>query len=57
MPYAKFQDHMNLGSGEKVFVKGFYYIWTWRPSWSCDQDHFYKFMSPLLKEAPHKILF
>ena len=57
MLYAKFQDHMNLGSVEKDFVKGFYYIWVWRLSWSCDQDHFYNFMSPLLKEAPHKILF
>ena len=55
MLYAKFQGHMNLGSGEKLF-KGFYYIWAWRPPWSCDQD-FYNFMSLLLKEAPHKILF
>ena len=23
---------------EKIFY-GFYYIWAWRPSWSCDLDH------------------
>ena len=24
------------------FFKGFYHIWAWRPSWSCDQDHLNK---------------
>ena len=23
---------------KKLFVKGFYHIWTWRPSWSCDPE-------------------
>ena len=23
----------------KRFLKGFYHIWEWRPSWSCDQHH------------------
>ena len=23
---------------EKKILKGFYYIWAWRPSWSCDTD-------------------
>ena len=23
---------------EKIF-EGFYHIWAWKPSWSCDQDH------------------
>ena len=27
---------------EKIF-KGFYHIWAWRPSWSCDQDIANKF--------------
>ena len=35
--------------------KGFYHIWVWRPSWSCDLDHLYKLLFPLPKEAPHKI--
>ena len=40
---------------EKNIFKGFYHIWVWQPSWSCDLDHLYKFSFPLLKEAPHKI--
>ena len=24
---------------EKMILKGFYHIWAWRPSWSCDQHH------------------
>ena len=24
---------------EKKFLKGFYTIWAWQPSWSCDQHH------------------
>ena len=39
---------------EKIF-EGFYHIWAWRPSWSCDLDHLYKRWFPLPKEAPHKI--
>ena len=45
------------------FLKGFYHIWAWRPSWSCDPDAVNKRDSdavnklsfPLPKEAPHKI--
>ena len=40
---------------EKKIFKGFYHIWAWRPSWSCDLDHLYKLSFPLPKEAPHKI--
>ena len=35
MLYAKFQDHRTSGSGKK----GFYHIWIWQPSWSCNLDH------------------
>ena len=49
MLHAKFQDHMTYSSGEEYF-KGVYHIWELRPSWSCDRDHFYKFMSPLPNE-------
>ena len=31
---------------EKKIFKGFYHIWAWRPSWSCDLDHLYKLGSP-----------
>ena len=34
---------------------GFYHMLVWWPSWSCDLDHLYKFVSPLHKEAPDKI--
>ena len=30
---------------EKLF-KGFYRIWTWRPSWSCDIKHLYSLSFP-----------
>ena len=39
---------------EKIF-EGFYYIWAWRPPWSCDPDAAKKLSFPLPKEAPHKI--
>ena len=32
-----------------------YYIWAWRPSWSCDPDAANKLSFPLPKEAPHKM--
>ena len=31
---------------EKKFLKGFYNIWAWRPSWSCNQHHVIKFSFP-----------
>ena len=40
---------------EKKILKGFYHIWAWRPSWSCDPDAVNKLSFPLPKEAPHKI--
>ena len=55
MLHAKFQDHRISGSGEEDFFKGFYHIWAWRPSLSCDLDHLYKLSFPLPKEAPYKI--
>ena len=36
-------------------MKGFYHIWVWRPSWSCDLNFAIKLEIPLPKEAPHKI--
>ena len=40
---------------EKKIFEGFYHIWAWRPSWSCDPDAANKISFPLPKEAPHKI--
>ena len=38
---------------EKKILKGFYHIWAWRSSWSCDPDAANKLLFPLPKEAPH----
>ena len=32
---------------EKKIFKGFYHIWAWRPSWSCDLDYLYIHWFPL----------
>ena len=37
MLHTKPQSHWPFGSGEEDF-KGFYQIWVWRPSLSCDTD-------------------
>ena len=54
MLHAKFQDPRPLGSGEDIF-KGFYHIWAWRPSWSCDLDYLYTHWFPLPIDASYKI--
>ena len=38
MLHTKFRGNRMPGSGEEVF-EGYYHIWAWRPSWSCDQHH------------------
>ena len=30
---------------KKKSFDGFYHIWTWRPTWSCNQDHWTNFCS------------
>ena len=32
-------------------MKGFYHIWKWRPSWSCDQHHVIRFSISLYLKA------
>ena len=34
------------------FLKGFYHIWVWRPSWSCDPDAANKLSFPLSIDWP-----
>ena len=36
-------------------MKGFYHIWAWRPSWSCDLDLLYTHWFPLPIDASYKI--
>ena len=57
MLHAKFQNHRS-GSGEEDFLRFLPYtcVWAWRPSWSCDLEHFHKLSFPLPKEAPYKAL-
>ena len=38
MLHAKFHDHRAISSVGKDF-EGFYNIWVWWTSWSCDLNH------------------
>ena len=40
---------------DKKIFEGFYHIWAWWPSWSCDQNVASKIPMQLPKEVPHKI--
>ena len=55
MLHTKFRKNLPAGSGEEDFLRVFYHIWAWRPSWSCDPNAANKISFPLPKEAPHKI--
>ena len=36
-------------------LEGFYLIWAWRSSWSCDHLHLLYIYSPQLKKSPYEI--
>ena len=55
MLHSKFRENRPAGSGEEYFLKCFYHIWAWQPSWSCDPDAANKILFSLPKEASHKI--
>ena len=38
------------------FLKGFYHIWAWRPSWSCDQHHVINFISLYMKGCKQNLV-
>ena len=38
------------------FLKGFYHIWAWRPSWSFDLNVLNKFLLTYHKKSSHEIL-
>ena len=40
---------------EKKSFMGFYYVWVWRPYWSCDLDHLNKLSFPHPMEDTHEI--
>ena len=54
MLHTKFRE-IGLPVLEKKILSGFYHIWAWQPSWSCDLDFAIKLSSPLPMDAPHKI--
>ena len=39
MLHTKFHQNQPSGSLERRFLKCFYQIWIWQPSWSCDQHY------------------
>ena len=57
IPNATYQVPKSLAFwfSRKRILKGFYHIWAWRPSWSCDQDHLNKLLLPNPKESPYNI--
>ena len=55
MLHTNFRGNGPAGSGEEDFLSGFYHIWAWRSSCSCDQDPVNKLLFPLPMDAPHKI--
>ena len=54
MLHTKSQGHQFSGSGEEDF-KCFYYIWAWKPYWSCDQNILHKFWLTYHKESLQEI--
>ena len=55
MLHTKFRGNRSTASGEEAFFKGFYHIWAWRPSWSCDQHHVIKFSFSCTWKLTNKI--
>ena len=55
MLHTKSQGLQPSGSGEEDFLKGFYHIWAWRSSWSCDLNILNKFWLTYHKESSHEI--
>ena len=46
---------ISLSVLRRRFLKGFYNIWAWQPSWSCDLDSMNKFSFPDPIETPKVI--
>ena len=46
MLHTKFRGNRPAGSGGEDFLKGFYHMWAWRPSWLWDQHHVIRFSVP-----------
>ena len=57
IPNASYQVTRSLAFWfwRRIFLKGFYHIWAWRPSLSYDQNILYKFWLTYHKESSHEI--
>ena len=57
IPNATYQVPRSLAFWflRRRFLNGFYHIWAWRPSWSCDQEHLNKLSFHHPKESPYEI--
>ena len=55
MLHTKFREFGPVVLEKKFFLKGFYHIWAWRPSWSCDPNAANKLSFPLYKEVYYKL--
>ena len=53
MLHMKSQGHQPSGFGEDF--EGFYHIWMWWLSWSCDLDHLNKLLFPHPKESSYEM--
>ena len=53
MLHTKFHQRQPSGSWQRRFLKCFYHIWAWQPSWSCDQHYVDEFSFP----CPYKLTF
>ena len=51
MLHTKFHENRPASSD----FSGFYHIWEWRPSWSCDLVFAIQLSFPLSMDAAHKI--
>ena len=52
---ATHQSPRSLALWFRRFLKGFYHIWAWWPSWSCEPDCPNKLSFPRPMETPHEI--
>ena len=52
MLHTKSQGNPAFWFWKRIFLKGFYHIWAWWPSWSCDHNHFEQ---TIPKDSPYEI--
>ena len=48
MLHIKFRGNQPAGSVEEDFLKSFYHIWAWLPSWICNLHHVIRISFPYM---------